>query len=66
MENKTKMNMQDLRTQFLLVYKMSWKEFINFIISRGNVDKAMVISSKDAALWASSHDDGSNKAIINC
>ena len=45
---------------------MSWKEFINFIISRGNVDKAMVVSSKDAALWASSHDDGSKKAIINC
>ena len=60
------MNMQDLWTQFvLLIIKMSWKEFINFIISRGNVDKAMVVSSKDAALWASSHDDG-NKAIINC
>lgn len=34
-----------------------WKEYVEFIKGRGNIDEVMIISSEDGALWASSDPD---------
>eukprot|EP01036_Dinobryon_divergens_P023218 gene23218-31543_t len=35
----------------------SWKTLIDFILSRGNIERAMIVSSSDASLWVTSHED---------
>ena len=35
----------------------SWKEYIDFMIARGNIDELMVLDSADASVWCSSSDD---------
>lgn len=34
-----------------------WKEYVEFIKNRGNIDEVLIISSEDGALWASSDPD---------
>mmetsp|Transcript_29296 Transcript_29296/g.40260 ORF Transcript_29296/g.40260 Transcript_29296/m.40260 type:complete len:89 (+) Transcript_29296:25-291(+) len=38
----------------------AWQSYIDFMIARGNIEKAMIVSSEDAALWVTSHEDDSS------